>query len=93
MMQSDPPAVEIDVIAFSPSPLFSASPHRLPKGRRMQLCAGAGDLLQKLMKGRILDVTLENGPAWPEKCGHLLLLNEQMFLLCNRGVCVLLHLL
>lgn len=52
MMQSDPPAVEIDVITFSPSPLPLSQPFSLPapgdswgashqKERRMQLCAGA----------------------------------------------------
>lgn len=43
-----------------------------------------GDLLAKFMEGCILDVTLENseehGPACPENCNHLLLLNEGMFL-------------
>lgn len=50
MMQSDPPAVEIDVIAFSPSPLFSTLLPTNPGDSwgashqtegRMQLCAEA----------------------------------------------------
>lgn len=74
MMQSDPPAVEIDVIAFSPFPPFlNPSPYQplvtpgglLTKRRGGCSCVlkqqrRGGDLLAKFMEGCILDVVLEN---------------------------------
>jgi len=81
-------------------PFLSPSPYRPPvtpvglltKGKGgcswgLKQQGSGGDLLEKFMKGCILDVTLEKGrgrgPACPEKCNHLPPLNEQMFLLCN----------
>lgn len=73
MMQSDPPAVEIDVIAFSPSPLsqpFSLPTLVAPGGllTKREGCScvpkrqgRGGDLLEKFMRGCLRDATLENG--------------------------------
>lgn len=81
MMQSDPPAVEIDVIAFSPSPLFCKpslhQPMVTPGGLLTQQegCScvleqqeRGGDLLKKFIGSCLLDVTLENGQGHGSAC-------------------------
>lgn len=82
---------------LSPSPYQPpVTPGGLTKRRGRCSCAlkqqgRGGDLLEKFMKGCILDVTLENDwehePACPEKFNHLVLLNEQTFVFCNCGIC------